>query len=429
MKILIKGGKIIDPKNSVEGIYDLLIEDGKIKEIGDNIATDSLDIEIIDASGKLVFPGLIDMHVHLREPGLEHKETIHTGLQAAAKGGFTTVACMPNTKPAIDDRTIVEALDRKARGEKINLKVIGAATKNIDTDQLTEMGDLKEAGIVAISNDGKPVKNAYITRRVLEYAKQFDLILIEHCEDESLANGGFIHEGYYSTILGLKGIPRESEDLIVARDIALAQMTDAKVHIAHISSKNSVELVREGKKKGIKVTAEVTPQHLVLTDAAVEGFDTSTKINPPLRSEEDRIALIEGLQDGTIDIIATDHAPHARYEKEVEYAYAPFGAVGLETALALINTKLVKEGVISYSQLVEKMANRPGEIFKLGGDLSIGSNADVIVFDPDKKWTVDPNKFYSMGKNTPFKGWELEGEVVHTICKGEYALKDGKVTE
>lgn len=424
--LLIKGGHVVDPKNKIDGIMDILVEGETINKIEKNIEVIA-DYEVIDASNLMVFPGLIDMHVHLREPGFEHKETIQSGLAAAAKGGFTTVACMPNTKPAIDDRTIVESIERKTRGAKVNLKIIGAATKNIDTDQLTEMGDMKEAGIVAISNDGKPVKNANITRRVLEYAKQFDLILIEHCEDESMANGGFIHEGYYSTILGLKGIPREAEDLIVARDIILAKMTGGKVHIAHISSKNSVDLVREAKKQGLFVTAEVTPQHLVLTDASVESFDTSTKINPPLRSEEDRQALVAGLIDGTIDMIATDHAPHARWEKEVEYAYAPFGAVGLETAIALINTKLVKTGLINYGQLVEKMANNPGTVFKLGGELKIGNFADIIVFDPNKKWTVIPEEFYSMGRNTPFKGWELEGEVVHTIVKGEFALKDGKV--
>lgn len=424
--ILIKGGHVIDPKNKIDGIMDILIKGENINKIEKNIELKS-EYEIVDATNLMVFPGLIDMHVHLREPGFEHKETIQTGLAAAAKGGFTTVACMPNTKPAIDDRTIVESIERKTRGAKVNLKIIGAATKNIDSDQLTEMGDMKEAGIVAISNDGKPVKNAYITRRVLEYAKKFDLILIEHCEDESLANGGFIHEGYYSTILGLKGIPREAEDLIVARDIALAKMTGGKIHIAHISSKNSVELVREAKKQGIKVTAEVTPQHLVLTDQSVETFDTSTKINPPLRSEDDREALVAGLLDGTIDMIATDHAPHARWEKEVEYAYAPFGAVGLETAIALINTKLVKTGLMTYGQLVEKMANNPGTVFKLGGELKSGNFADITIFDPNKKWTVNPNEFYSMGRNTPFKGWDLEGEVVHTIVKGEFALKDGKV--
>lgn len=424
--VLIKGGHVVDPKNKIDGIMDILVEGETINKIEKNIEVKS-EYEVVDASNLMVFPGLIDMHVHLREPGFEHKETIQTGLAAAAKGGFTTVACMPNTKPAIDDRTIVESIERKTRGAKVNLKIIGAATKNIDTDQLTEMGDMKEAGIVAISNDGKPVKNAYITRRVLEYAKQFDLILIEHCEDESMANGGFIHEGYYSTILGLKGIPREAEDLIVARDITLAKMTGGKVHIAHISSKNSVDLVREAKKQGLFVTAEVTPQHLVLTDASVESFDTSTKINPPLRSEEDRQALVAGLIDGTIDMIATDHAPHARWEKEVEYAYAPFGAVGLETAIALINTKLVKTGLITYGQLVEKMANNPGTVFKLGGELKIGNFADITIFDPNKKWTVIPDEFYSMGRNTPFKGWELEGEVVHTIVKGEFALKDGKV--
>ncbi|MDD2371720.1 MAG: dihydroorotase [Firmicutes bacterium] len=423
---LIKDGHVIDPANSLDDIMDILIVNDKISKIEKNIDA-NVECEIINAKGLKVFPGLIDMHVHLREPGFEHKETIQTGLAAAAKGGFTTVACMPNTKPAIDDRTIVEALDRKARGAKVNLKVIGAATKNIDSDQLTEMGDMKEAGIVAISNDGKPVKNAYITRRVLEYAKKFDLILIEHCEDESMANGGFIHEGYYSTILGLKGIPRESEDLIVARDIALAKMTGGKVHIAHMSSKNSVQLVREAKIKGINVTAEVTSQHLVLTDQVVESFDTSTKINPPFRSEDDREALLAGIIDGTIDLIVTDHAPHARWEKEVEYAYAPFGVVGLETSLSLMYTKFVKTGIISYNTLVEKMANNPGRIFKLGGELKIGADADITIFDPNKEWVVNPDVFYSMGRNTPFKGWNLEGEVVHTIVKGDFALKDGKV--
>lgn len=337
------------------------------------------------------------------------------------------MACMPNTDPYIDDPSIVEAIDRKAHGEKINLKVIGAATKGLDTNELTEMGAMKEAGIVAISNDGKPVPNSYITRRVMEYAKQFDLILIEHCEDMALANGGFIHEGYYSTTLGLKGIPRESEDLIVARDLMIAEMVGGKVHIAHISSKNSVELVREAKKKGIQVTAEVTPHHLVLTDEACTTFDTSTKINPPLRSKEDREALIEALMDGTIDIIATDHAPHARWEKEVEYAYAPFGAVGLETAFSLLVTQFVVSGKLSYKQLIEKMATRPGEIFGLGGKLEVGEKGDLFIFDPDKEWVVDPSKFESKGENTPFKGWTLKGEVTHTLSRGQFALKEGKV--
>ena len=426
--LLIKGGRVIDPQNGLDGVKDILIQDKKIKAIEDQISPEE-GWETLDAKGLLVFPGLIDMHVHLREPGQEHKETIRTGLMAAAKGGFTTVCCMPNTKPSIDDRTIVEALDRKAHGAKVTLKVIGAATKGIDTDQLTEMGDMKEAGIVAISNDGKAVKNAYITRRVLEYARQFGLILIEHCEDDSLAAGGFMREGYYSTILGLKGIPRESEDIIVARDIILSRMTDAPVHIAHISSKNSVELVRQAKREGLRVTAEVTPQHLVLTDQAVESYDTSTKINPPLRSEEDRQALVEGLLDGTIDIIATDHAPHARYEKEVEYAYAPFGAVGLETALSLIYTRFVRTGLMTLDQLVLAMSGNPGKIFGLGGEIKAGGNADLTLFDPEARWTVDPEAFYSMGRNTPFKGMELEGTVRHTIVKGDFALRDGKAAE
>lgn len=425
MKILIKGGYLVDPAIGKDGLSDILIEDGKIKAIESKIE-DMEGVQVINAEGKMIFPGLIDMHVHLREPGFSHKETIKTGLQAAAKGGFTTIACMPNTQPVLDERCMVEAIDRKAHGSIVNIKVIGAATKGLDSEELTEMGDMKEAGIVAVSNDGMAVPSAYITRRVLEYAKCFDLILIEHCEEKSLTNGGFIHEGYYSTILGLKGIPRESEDMIVARDIMLAEMVDAKIHIAHISSKNSVELVRAAKKKGIKVTAEVTPQHLVLTDAATEEFDTSTKINPPLRSEEDRQALVAGILDGTIDIIATDHAPHARWEKEVEFAYAPFGVVGLETAFSLLVTKLVKTGILTYSQLIEKMANKPGAIFSLGGNLQIGENADLFIFDPEAKYTVDPEEFYSLGRNTPFKGWELEGNIIHTLVKGKFALKDGQ---
>ena len=426
MKKLIKGGHVVDPATNKDGLYDILIDGKKISKV-DIMIEPETDMEVIDATGQYVFPGFIDMHVHLREPGQEYKETVTTGLNAAAKGGFTTVACMPNTDPIIDNRSMVEALERKMRGHKVNLKVIGAATKGISTDELTEMGDMKEAGIVAISNDGKAVPDANTVRRVLEYAKQFDLTLIEHCEDTSLAKGGFIHEGYYSTTLGLKGIPREAEDLIVARDIALASMVGGKIHIAHISSKNAVALVREGKKKGINVTAEVTPHHLVLTDEAVSSFDTATKINPPLRSEEDRQALIEGVLDGTIDIIATDHAPHARWEKEVEYAYAPLGAVGLETAFPLMYTEFVKNNTFTFRDLIEKMSNNPGAIFKLGGTLEEGASGDIAIFNPNIEWTVEGKAFESMGQNTPFEGWNLEGVITTTLVKGDYAVKDSQV--
>ena len=426
MKKLIKGGYVVDPATNKDGLYDILIEGKKISKV-DIMIEPEANMEIIDATGQYVFPGFIDMHVHLREPGQEYKETVTTGLNAAAKGGFTTVACMPNTDPIIDNKSVIEALEKKMRGNKVNLKVIGAATKGISTDQLTEMGNMKEAGIVAISNDGKPVPDANTVRRVLEYAKQFDLTLIEHCEDLSLAKGGFIHEGYYSTTLGLKGIPREAEDLIVARDIALANMVDGKIHIAHISSKNAVELVREGKRKGINVTAEVTPHHLVLTDEAVSSFNTSTKINPPLRSEEDRQALIEGVLDGTIDIIATDHAPHARWEKEVEYAYAPFGAIGLETAFSLLYTTFVKNNTFTFRDLIKKMANKPGEIFKLDGTLKESGNANIAIFNPNIDWTVEGKNFESMGQNTPFEGWNLEGVITTTLVKGDYAVKDSQV--
>lgn len=426
MKKLIKGGYVVDPATNKDGLYDILIDGKKISKVDIMIESEE-NMEIINATGQYVFPGFIDMHTHLREPGQEHKETVTTGLNAAAKGGFTTIACMPNTDPIIDNRSIVESLKKKMRGNKVNLKIIGAATKGISTDQLTEMGYMKEAGIIAISNDGKPISDANTVRRVLEYAKQFDLILIEHCEDLSLAKGGFIHEGYYSTTLGLKGIPREAEDLIVARDIALANMVDGKIHIAHISSKNAVELVREGKRKGINVTAEVTPHHLILTDEAVSSFNTSTKINPPLRSEEDRQALIKGVLDGTIDIISTDHAPHARWEKEVDYAYAPFGAVGLETAFSLLYTIFIKNNIFTFRDLIEKMANKPGEIFKLDGTLKEDGDADIAIFNPDIDWIVEGKNFESMGQNTPFEGWNLEGVITTTIVKGDYAVKDSRV--
>ncbi|HWI55303.1 MAG TPA: dihydroorotase, partial [Desulfobacteria bacterium] len=345
MRLLIRGGRVIDPANEFSDIADVLVENGKIKDIGLNL--NAAEAEIIDAGGKLVVPGLIDMHVHLREPGLEAKETIATGTRAAAMGGFTGVACMPNTKPVIDNQALVEFIkSRAASAGVVNVFPIGAITKGSDGNELAEIGDMKMAGAAAISDDGHPVMNAQLMRLAMQYAKMFDMTVVSHCEDINLVADGVMNEGYYSTIFGLKGINRLAEELMVAREIMLAELTGARVHIAHISTAGSVELVRQAKRKGLKVTAEATPHHFSLTDEAVGSYDTNTKVNPPLRGEDDVKAVKEGLRDGTIDVIATDHAPHAQEEKDVEYNYAPFGMVGLETAVGLAFRELVEPGIL-----------------------------------------------------------------------------------
>ncbi|NLB40652.1 MAG: dihydroorotase, partial [Clostridiales bacterium] len=361
MKILIKNGRVIDPASKSDAVKDILIENGTIMSIEDTIFQEA--DEVIDASGKIVAPGLIDMHVHLRDPGYEHKETIASGTQAAAAGGFTAVACMPNTNPTIDNMAVVNYIKQKAATEgKVKVFPIAHITKANNSDEITEFGDLKRAGAVALSDDGMPVENAEIMRRALEYAKMFDLTIMEHCEDLSLANEGYMHEGFVSTELGLRGIPSASEDVMVARNIILSELTDGKMHITHISTAGAVAMVREAKKKGLKVTCDVTPHHFTLTDEAVKGYSTNTKVNPPLRTEADRRAILEGLADGTIDAIATDHAPHAREDKDVEYAYAANGLVGLETAVPLVYTELVLKGILSLEQAISKMTIKPAEI-------------------------------------------------------------------
>ncbi len=427
MKLLVKGGTVIDPANKLYQVADIFVSNGKISAVGQDIR--EIGAEVINAKGKLVMPGLIDMHVHLREPGLEAKETIATGTRAAAMGGFTGVACMPNTKPVVDNRALVEFVKTRAEsGGVVNVYPIGAITKCSEGAELAEIGDMKQAGAVAVSDDGHPVMNAQVMRLAMQYARMFDLPVISHCEDLNLVAEGVMHEGYYSTVYGLKGITPAAEEIMVARDIMLAELTGARVHIAHVSTAGSVELIRMAKKKGIKVTAEATPHHFTLTDEAVGGYDTSTKVNPPLRDAVDVRAVKEGLRDGTIDVIATDHAPHTSEEKDVEYNYAPFGMVGLETAVGLAFKELVAPGILSVEELVRKMSCNPARILCLDkGRLDIGADADITIVDPELKETVDVNKFVSKGKNSPFDGWELSGLPVVTIVGGRIVMRDRRL--
>lgn len=427
MKILIKGGTVIDPANGINKKADVLIANGKIEAVGSGLKDG--EAEVIDAKGKYVTPGLIDMHVHLREPGFEAKETIATGTRAAAMGGFTGVACMPNTNPVIDNQALVEFIKSRAKAEGIvNVYPIGAITKASAGKELAEIGDMAAAGAVAFSDDGRPVLEAQMMRLAMEYTNMFDVPIISHCEDMSLCAGGVMHEGYYSTVYGLQGISKASEEVMVARDIMLAELTGARVHIAHISTSGSVELVRMAKRKGIRVTAEATPHHFSLTDKEVGSYDTSTKVNPPLRTEDDVTAIKEGLKDGTIDVIATDHAPHTQEEKDVEYNYAPFGIVGLETAVGLAFKELVNSGLLTVEELVIKMSLNPARILGLNkGSLHIGADADISVIDPELKETVNVKGFASKGQNSPYDGWELKGLPVLTLVGGTIVMKDRKL--
>lgn len=430
MKQLIKGGRVIDPLNGIDGVKDILIEGKVISQVADQIAVTD-QVNVINAEGKIITPGLIDMHVHLREPGLEYKETIYSGTRAAAAGGFTAVASMPNTRPVADNKAVVRfIIEQAARDGAVKVYPIGSITKGSQGEELAEIADLKEAGVVALSDDGNPVVNSEIMRRALEYAQMFNLTVIVHCEDPNLSAEGFMHEGYISTLLGLRGIPAAAEEVMVARDIILAELTESPVHIAHISTVGAVNMVREAKKRGLPVTAEATPHHFTLTDEAVIGYDTATKVSPPLRSEADKEAVLQGLKDGTIDVIATDHAPHAREEKEVEYAYAPNGMVGLETVVPLVVSQLISKGVLSWTDAVVKLSVNPAKILNIpGGTLSVGAAADLTIIDPEKEAVVDPKKFYSLGRNTPFKGWKLRGWPIYTIVNGQIVMKDGKIIE
>lgn len=419
MNILIKNGHIIDPANKVDEKLDVLVSDGKIFKLGKPGALPANDSQVIDAAGKFVVPGLIDMHVHLREPGFEYKETIATGTAAAKAGGFTSVCCMPNTNPVNDNRSVTEFIISQARSASAQVFPIGTVTKGSKGEELAEMGELHAAGCVAISDDGKPVMNASMMRRAMEYSRIFDMLIISHCEDSTLSFKGVMNEGIVSTELGLRGIPRAAEDVMTGRDISLAELTGGRLHIAHVSTAGSVRLIRDAKSRGVKVTAETCPHYFSLTEEAVRGYNTLAKMNPPLRTGDDVAAIKQGLKDGIIDVIATDHAPHAMDEKSGEFDYAPFGIVGLETALGL-TLKLVQEGVFSLAEAIRKLSVNPALILKLDkGTLSVGADADITMIDLNEDWTVDASQFKSKSKNTPFDGWNLRGKAVRTIVGGK----------
>jgi dihydroorotase len=425
MQILIRGGHLIDPANKKNGQFDLLINNGKIEAVEPEGKIKNIpNAEIIDAKGAIVSPGFCDMHVHFREPGHEYKETIETGSQSAAAGGFTTVAVMPNTFPVNDNRSVTEFILSQAKEtSNINILPIGAITKGLKGEILSDMGELKEAGCIGYSDDGKPVSNSEIMRRALEYSKMFDLPCIQHSEVLELTQGGSMNEGVVSTELGLKGMPTEAEDIMVHRDICLLPKTGGRLHVAHISSGGSVDLVRQAKAKGLAVTCEVAPHHFTLTDDACRGYDTNAKMSPPLRTQSDLDLIKEGMRDGTIDIIATDHAPHDRVDKQVEFSKACFGIVGLETALPL-TLKMVDEKVISLERAIDMLTFQPSQLFKLDkGTLGIGKAADITLFDEKNEYTIDPSQFKSRSKNSPYKDWKVRGKILRTIVNGKTVFK------
>ncbi|MCL4475525.1 MAG: dihydroorotase [Nitrospirae bacterium] len=430
--ILIKNGHIIDASQGLDGVGDILIKDGKIKSVKregsgvrsqekeQKLKTQNAKLRIIDATGLYVLPGLVDMHTHLREPGFEGKETISSGTMAAVRGGFTSVCCMPNTDPVNDNETVTEFILRKTYAEgACYVFPIGAISKGQKGEELAEMGMMYEAGCVAFSDDGHPVMNSLLMRRALEYSKVFHVPIISHCEDLNLSDGGVMNEGTVSTFLGLSRMPAAAEEVMVARDIILAELTGGRLHIAHVSTEGSVRLIRQAKERGIRVTAETCPHYFSITEEAVKEYNTNAKVNPPLRTERDVEAIKEGLGDGTLDVIATDHAPHHRDEKLREFDKAPSGISGLETALSL-SLRLLHDGVLTMRQLVEKMTLNPARIMGLRrGTLKAGSEADVVIVDAKREWKIDPERFASKGKNTPFHGWALKGMPVMTICKGK----------
>lgn len=424
MSLLIKNAIIVNADKHAKQPQDILIDKGVITKIASSIKDSKA--KIVDAKGKLVLPGLIDIHVHFREPGQEHKETVESGIMSAAKGGFTTVMCMPNTIPVMDNRSIAELVISEAkRVGLINVYPIGAITKGQNNEELTDMFELKEAGCSALSDDGKCVTNSHLMRLAMEYAKMVDIPLIQHCEDHALSCGSVMNEGINSTILGVKGDPGLSESIIVARDIELADYLDTRIHFAHMSLKRSIELIRDAKARGIKVTAEATPHHFTLTDDELKNFNTCAKVSPPLRTQEDIDAVRQGLKDGTIDCIATDHAPHAREDKELDLDHAPCGMVGLETAVGLTVTGLVGSKVLSWSQMAEKMSAMPAKIMglKSKGAITEGLDGDVTIIDPDAQWTVSEADFVSKSTNSPFIGRKLTGRVNTTICGGKVVFE------
>jgi dihydroorotase len=424
MKRLIKNGHIIDVKTGIDGIFDLLVENGKIVHIEKDM--DPEGCEIIDAEGKYVLPGLVDAHCHLRDPGFEYKEDIVSGTRSAAKGGFTSVACMPNTIPVIDSEAVVKYILKKAKKEGyVNVYPIGAISKGLKGEELAEIGELKFAGAVAVSDDGKPVRNPALMKKAMQYASMFDIAVISHCEDTDLAEDGVMNEGYTSTVLGLRGVPAAAEETMVARELILSEYLGIPIHIAHVSTALSVELIRNAKKRGVKVTCETCPHYFSLTEEACMGYDTNAKVNPPLRTALDVEAIIRGIVDDTIDIIATDHAPHHIDEKRVEFNLAASGMAGFETALPLAVTKLVRPGIITMSKLAEKMSFNPAKLLGINkGTLEPGSTADITIVDIDAKFTVRPEFFESKSKNSPFGGMELYGMVWGTIVNGRTVVSE-----
>ena len=453
--LLLTGGRVIDPANHFDSVADLLMADGQIAAVGPEARGQApAGTEQMDVEGLVVCPGLIDLHVHLREPGHTAKETIATGTAAAARGGFSTVVCMPNTSPAIDNPGTVALIhDVAAAHGKVNVYVAGAISKNIAGEELAPIGSLKNAGVVAITDDGHCVQNNELMRRALEYAKMFDLPVFDHCQDYSLVTDGVMHEGYWSTMLGLRGWPSAGEEMIVARNILLAESTGARVHCQHLSAAGSVELLRQARKRGLPVSGEACPHHFTLTDAAIAGsekfwaadgggiqaavdgpswpaYDANFKMNPPLRSARDREAILEGLADGTIEILASDHAPHCDFEKEVEFDYAPFGITGLETELALSLMQLYHPKRLGLADLIAKYTLAPARLLRLSkGTLSVGADADVTVFDPEREWQFDKSTTASKSLNSPFYGWRLKGKAVATIVAGRKAWVDKPALE
>jgi dihydroorotase len=422
MKHLLKGGRVVDPVNGRDGVFDVLIEDGRVARVMRDLPPGP-DMSVSDVTGLVVSPGLIDIHVHLREPGQEHKETVATGTAAAVAGGFTAVACMPNTLPVNDNAGVTEYIRKKAvEANLAHVYPIGAVSRGQKGEQLSDIAELKAAGCVALTDDGRPVATALLMRRALEYASMFDMAVIEHCEEQTLKADGVAHEGFQGAVLGLKGIPGEAESIMALRDISLAELTGGRVHIAHMSARQTLDAVRYGKARGVQVTCEVTPHHFVLTDemlASPVPYDTNVKMNPPLRAAVDRDAMLAGLADGSVDVIATDHAPHHYDEKRVEFDHAPFGITGLETAVSLCFDRLVHTGLVTIGRLVELLSVNPARILRLpGGSLAEGAPADITLLSPDLAVTVSAARMRSKSKNTPFDGWSLRGGVAATIVDG-----------
>ncbi len=426
MNWLLKGGRVVDPASGTDGVKDVLVRDGYIARVGENLPAENASV--LEMKGKVVAPGFIDMHVHLREPGREDEETMETGSGAAAAGGFTSIAVMPNTDPWNDCQSVTEYIVSQARRRAVvNVFPIGCISKQGKGEELAEIGDMVKSGAVAVSDDGRPVASGLLMRMALEYTKIFGITVIDHCEERTLSAGGVMHEGYYSTVLGLKGIPASSEEVMVARDLVLSEMTGGRIHIAHLSTRGSLEQVRRARKRGIRVTAEVTPHHFALTDAAVaeSEYDTNTKMNPPLRPEEDRKALLEGLADGTVDAIGSDHAPHNAIEKDAEFDHAPFGIVGLETSVPIALDRLYHGGVIDLPRLVALYTTGPAGILNLDrGTLAAGKPADITVLDLEREVTVDLSTQRTKSRNAPYQGWRLKGAPILTLVGGRIAFDD-----